>query len=512
MSLFLHLRLRKPQRLMALASAGLLVPLGVAPALAQGIITPSAAMAPRQEREQLAPEVMQAEATKAQATSNQLAFDESVKRLSQTEQSDPAEALTQYKRFFSERALSPALGVQVGLKIAQLRLKLGDQAGALQTCEVIGAKYADEPTVALFALEKARVLLGQKQLAQASEVVNEVMPELVALGPSRYVEISDVLLQLVQTNLDSGEAGGKERARTLCVDLEEVYLRWTKKDAVDHLWQRFEVLQTKYEEVGDKQRAEELLPKVGDALLKMPIEVGYVEGAVLSVETARYFTSQGRPEKSALFYKRVPDFGDKWHTGVALYDQASFLIDGGKYQEAQELLSHSDEQNNSQEVNVLTSSLLASAYYKTGELGIARQQAQISLKSFVELQNPRGSVEELADNAQSIISWSELWNASPILCLPNKVRLQVNSGEPNIVSLKVRTLNDVPLNLAVDNSAIQTRLEEEGEQSQFYFERVAQLRIAPDALLNSSEAIVTVSSPKYPNFVLHVLVHIDRAD
>ena len=277
---------------------------------------------------------MQAETMQAQATSNQLAWDESVKRLSQVEQNDPAEALAQYKRFFGERALSPELGVQVGLKIAQLRLKLGDEAGALQTCEVIGAKYADEPTSALFALEKARVLMGQKQLAEASQCVDEAMPELVALGPSRYREISDVLLQLVQANLDSGDAGGKERARALCVDVEEVYLRWLKGGTLSHTWPMFEALQEKYQQAGEQKRAEELLPKAVDVLLQAKATPQNPEGADVSLEAARWLLQKGDFASAQKLYSKASDYGNTFVAQVALTDQGQLLLAEKHPQEA----------------------------------------------------------------------------------------------------------------------------------------------------------------------------------
>ncbi len=484
---------------MALVSAGLLVPLDVAPSLAQNVITPSAAMAPREQREQLAPAVMQ-----AQATANQLAFDESLKRLSQVEQSEPAEALAQYKRFFSERALSPELGVQIGLKIARLRLAMGDEAGALQTCEVIGAKYADEPTAALFALEKARVLLGQKQLAPASEEVNEAMPEWVALGPSRYREISDVLLQLVQANLDSGDADGKERARALCVDLEEVYLRWTKKDAVDHLWQRFEALQVDYEKAGDEKRAEELLPKVGDALLKMPVKSGYVEGAALSLETARWLTGQGRYEQAALFYAHVPNFRDEWHTALAICDQATTLINQGKNEEARRLLNMPVDGQGANQIRVALLFLKARSYYKTGDFKIAINYAQ-------QIIDQAAAMEISPAEAMAIQNWSLRWSKAPILTTKQKLRLvimlQEQSEKPVTSHFFVRTLHDVPLVATVSDERMQIRVTGNKKENDYFAQTDLALEV-PRSLSQSVNATITVSSPQFPDYQAKILLEV----
>ena len=448
---------------MALASAGLLVPMWVAPTLAQGVaaITSSATvpMAPRQEREQLAPAVMQAEATKAQATANQLAFDESVKRLSQVEQSNPAEALAQYKRFFSERALSPELGVQVGLKIAQLRLKLGDEAGALQTCEVIGAKYADEPTVALFALEKARVLLGQKQLAEASECVNEAMPELVALGPSRYREMSDLLLQLVQANLDSGEAEGKEWARALCVDLEELYLRWLKGGTLPHTWPMFEALQAKYEEAGGQKRAEELLPKAVDVLLQAKATPQNLEGADVSIEAARWMIHNGYAKEAKLLYAKVPEYGNTFGSGMAVLDQARNLLDGGEQKMGQQLLrdlaAHSDGK-----IQLVARVWLSQSLYGQGDLDGAQSVAKQALPVDSTAYQESGD-KVLYVTAREIYSRAGGWKDQPIQTDAKEVVLQANPSQPEApvyARFRIKTYGDTSITASVDNPNIQAHV------------------------------------------------------
>ena len=388
---FAHRQPRTTPRLLAPLCAGLLVPMLVTAAPAQNsphalLIAPARSMsnatepmAPRAEREQLAEAVMAPsapETTQTKTTVNQLAFDEAVKRLRAAETSEPRWALEQYKRFFDECTLAPALGVQVGLKIAQLRLKWGDAEGALQTCEVIAQKYAGEPSAVLLELQKSRVLLERARWAEAAECVSAVVPELVALGPSHYVEISDVLLQLVQALLDEGETA---QAQALCVDLEVVYLRWMKRDTVDHLWQRFEVLQAHYQGAGDAKRAAELMPKVADALLKTPVEPGFTEGAVLSLEAARWLNEHDSPDEAAVFYARIPEFGDSWHSGLALYDQGLRLVERGEHEAARALLLRPVSGPRADEIKIGLLSLLSSSYLATGDNALARQSAQQAL-------------------------------------------------------------------------------------------------------------------------------------
>ena len=468
---FPHLQPRPSLRLVARMSAGALVPLCVAPALAQGVsvgIAPATAIAPRAEREKQAPAVMApatpqaSEASQAERVANELAWSESLKRLREAETSEPSRALSEYKRFFSERALSPELGVQVGLKVAELRLQMGDAKGALQTCEVLAAKYADEPSAALFALQKARVLMESKQLAEASRSVNDVMPSLVALGPSRYLEISDVLLKLVQANLDGGEAGGKERARALCVDLEEVYLRWTKKDAVDHLWQRFEALQTKYQEAGDEKRADELLPKVGDLLLKTPVEVGYIEGAVLSLESARWFKQHGHQEQSSFLYERVPKFGDGWHTILARYDQALPLMNLGQFDEARAILSSPlDATVRQYDGGIAQNVWLASLEYQQGNLEAAFRLGKKVKETVSPDSNSSNLVRNLYQMGSEIYSRAGGWKEQAIQTKIKEIVFRSNplqSNQPLYARFRIKTYGDNSVTATVDNPAFQARV------------------------------------------------------
>ncbi len=424
---FLHPKPRPSLYLAVQLGAGLLVPMWVAPALAQGVavITPSPAMAPRDEREKLAPLVMApaaAEAMRAEQTANQLAWRESLKRMSEAEADDPSRALAAYKRFFNERTMSPALGVEVGLKIAQLRSKLGDSQGALQTCEVLGAKYADELTAALLSLQKARVLMESKQLAQASECVNEAMPELVALGPSRYREISDVLLQLVQANLDSDDAEGKERARALCVGVEEVYLRWLKGDTLPHTWQMFEALQTKYRQAGGHKRADELLPKAVDVLLQAKTTSQNPEGADVSTMAARWLLQKGDSASAQKLYARASGYGNDFVSQVALTDQGQILLSNQRPQEAIDLMLR----NSPKGLEFGPQFVVAQAYWQM-EDWFRAESAFLKVQSFDVHGNGAEVFHQLAQNSLNLL---QFWK-NKTFTLPLKM-LKADKDENNV--------------------------------------------------------------------------------
>ena len=469
---FLPAKPRPPLRLLALVGAGLLGPTFIVAAQAQGELQmapraalsaptiAASAMAPREQREQLAPAVMQAEARQAQATANQLAFEESVKRLSQTEQNSPAEALAQYKRFFAERTLAPELGVQVGLKIAELRLAMGDAKGALQTCQVIGAKYADEPTAALFALEKARVLMGQKQLAGASQSVNEAMPSLVALGPSRYLEISELLLQLVQANLDSGETEDKERAKALCVDVEEIYLRWLKGNTVDHLRERFQVLQANYRAIGEQKRAEELFPKISDALLRSPVDPNNGEAGVMSLQMAQWIYDE-RSSKSVVMssderneafqlYTQAAVSSDDFHSGWSIMECFGRELKADPKQAETHLLQIQKEVK-TPSARIAIYFLLARARYKDSDWDafLSRSKEAIEQYESTSSESQRKAFAQEALHCKDAQHWAKMWKSNLVVAEQHDLNITFDKPLQQSVERRIFVNTVVPVQLQV---------------------------------------------------------------
>ena len=413
-------------------------------------------MAPREEREKLAPAAMApaaAELMRAEGTANQLAWRESLKRMSEAEADDPSRALAAYKRFFVERTMSPELGVEVGLKIAQLRSKLGDNAGALQTCEVLAAKYADEPTAVLLSLQKARVLMEGKQLAQASECVNEAMPELVALGPSRYREISDLLLKLVQANLDSGDADGKERAKALCVGVEEVYLRWLKGGTLPHTWQMFEALQAKYQQAGEQKRAEELLPKAIDVLLQAKATPQNPEGADVSIEAARWMIRNGSNEEADLLYDKATKYGNAFGNSMVMLDQANNSLNAGKTEEGSQLLQRLIPISSGR-IKLISQVWLGNALYDRGDLeGVKKVLAPLLSKADLYQE---GEDVSFYLQAKDTYSRADKWIMHPIQADVKEVNFTGSSetDQPLYTRFRIRVYGGMPLSIAVDSPLI----------------------------------------------------------
>jgi tetratricopeptide (TPR) repeat protein len=374
----------------------------------------------RIEREKLASSVMSPEPNAAVSRAEQAldlaAFNETAKRLQEVEVSDPNRALREYRRFLTKHDLSPGLGVQLALKVAQMRQKLNDFQGALLTCDVMAKKYTAEPSSALLLLQKGRVLMSQKKLVQASQCVDEAMPELMALGTQHYAEASEFLLQLAQRNLVGGEGEGKARAAELYADVEQIYLRWIKKDTVDHLWQRFKALQADYQQAGDEKGANELLPKVADLLLQIPPKPDTIEGAVLSLEAARWFSQQGENEQASVFYKRIPEFHDRWHTFLALYDQCNFLLSSEHIDDAQSLLDQWKKKYSSDLFPYGVSLMEGNISMRRGQWSYAHSAYSRAAKEFGDLNQNNTGDRVILGFITDGVEWSKTWMERSFVC------------------------------------------------------------------------------------------------
>jgi tetratricopeptide (TPR) repeat protein len=292
----------------------------------------------RSEREKLAPAAMALQAEADKQAVEITVFNETVKRLRNVEARDSARALAEYRRFWVGRAPVPAVGVLAGIKVSQMRQRLGEIEGALSTCDTLAKKYADEPSSILLSFQKANVLMSQKRLAEASECVGKVLPELLGLGPAHYDGATTLLLKLAQANLDSEDKDGKQRARALCLDVEQIYLQWLKAGTIPHTWQMFEVLRVKYQQAGAQSQARELLPKVADALLQMTPTTKNPEGADVSLLAARWLFEHGRGDEAQALLVKESNYGNPYVTTVAVIDQADYFISRQEYERARLLL------------------------------------------------------------------------------------------------------------------------------------------------------------------------------
>ena len=474
----------------------------------------------RGEREARAPQVMTPAAGTGAASDGAYSLDEAMerqvwqeaqKRLATVEASDPKRALAEYKKFWQGRVPHPGVAIEVALKVVELRLKLNDVAGALLTCEYMQQKYAAEPTAVQLSLEKARVLVRQQRFEEAAATVDGAMPKLLALGPSSYPHTSEVLLNLAQASGETGGEAGKQWASQLYEGVEQVYLRWTKQDAIDHLWQRFEALQIAYQQVGDSKKAEELLPKVSDTILKTPVKKNYVEGAVLSLETARWLMQQGQEEQAALFYARVPQFGDEHHTILARYDQVAIEMQKGNSAQARKILLQ-PAPNVSPSIRLATSSAVANSYYQEGDFAEA---GKLFLQIVTQAKTIRGSNEDrdeaavIMDAAKEHLRLIEKWMQTPLVCEPSQffVRPALLGDEPVTRWLYVSSSRYVPVEVKSSNPFVVVKEGQKrwADDGQLQYNQEFEVTVSNEAQ-SSTASWLTVTSPRFPTAKVQVPV------
>ena len=277
--------------MMLLSKICLLACVAVASALANCVLA-HAQVGGRQERETRAPGVVFDSPT-AEAAEQEV-LQETQKRLSKIEKSDPKRALLEYKKFWQGRTPHPSVAIEVALKVTELRLGLKDVQGALFTCDTMQKKYWAHPASVQLALRKAQILVSQKRLDEASTVVDTSLTRLLALGPTSYLHTSGALLNMAQLSAEIGGEEGNRWASELYEGVEQVYLHWLKTETPSRIWNLFEVLQARYQKIGDKRRSAEVLPKAADALLKIkPAPINSGNGGLEEAILWRVIVGQG---------------------------------------------------------------------------------------------------------------------------------------------------------------------------------------------------------------------------
>lgn len=105
------------------------------------------------------------------------------------------------------------------------------------------------------------------------------------------------------------------------------------------------------------------------------------------VETARSYTQAGDKTKAQAAYDQVPQYGQAWYSGLAIYDQALALIEANKHAEGRALLQQPLSGARADAVKVGLLSLLSDSYLRTGEVEMARLTAQSALDAYGALKN-----------------------------------------------------------------------------------------------------------------------------
>jgi predicted negative regulator of RcsB-dependent stress response len=493
---------------------GLLLP--VSGARGQGVNTP---VDVRADRERNAPQVMSgntrvpAGITTRPAGSGQPGLDEAteldvwketLKRLREVEKNDPARALAEYKKFWQNRVPNGSVGVQAAVKVAQLRYATKDVTGALFTCDYMLKKYADEPLSGLLILQKADVLAKEKRLDEASALLTQSTSRLVALGPERFPQASDLLLRLGQMNAERGDDKGRQQAAELYAGVEQVYLKWLEGGTISHTWQMFEALEAKYQQV-DSRLADVVLQKAADVLLKMEPTRKNPEGADASVMAARWLMNQGREVEAQQLLGKIEDYGNSFVSKVGALDRGRFLLEKGNYDEGRKLLLQVLASSDG-ELRMALLLVLSRSFYRTGDFTSAYHYASEAISQ--QSANPNQNLTVFVKDATEIVASIEQWNRTPILCDPQQLIIasdpKVHANRPVVRRLKARTLRNVPLVVSVDDPSFKARVVQDNgweveqiDTPGYIYEKEVIIEVAAQALKEGAQATLVISSPEF---------------
>ena len=103
--------------------------------------------------------------------------------------------------------------------------------------------------------------------------------------------------------------------------------------------------------------------------------------------------------------------------------------------------------------------MLAQSYYATGEFEQAEQLAQETLEgaSKVGKVSPIFGFDVVRNTAQDLLRWSKLWQATPLVCGPEKLERRVATGNGKTVwktRLVVRSFKAVALDVKCDDASV----------------------------------------------------------
>ncbi|MDQ3814409.1 MAG: tetratricopeptide repeat protein, partial [Armatimonadota bacterium] len=240
--------------------------------------------------------------------------------------------------------------------------------------------------------------------------------------------------------------------------------------------------------------------------------------ASLRLHAARLYRQIGEKEKAHELYTQVPQYGAGWITGLAIFDQASELLHQGQHAEARKLLLQPVTGAGAEPVQVALLARLGDSFYHTGEFDQARHYYQKAIERFQSLSPAqRGNgLEATLNMVQRTLRRVEQWTKEPIIVEPRELRLQVRPQQktPTIGRLSVHTFQDVPLTVTTANPLIKARVLESSGWGDEAIKSGADgmikeviVEIASEALQRSLQVTLNVSSPKFPDFKVQVLVH-----
>jgi len=240
--------------------------------------------------------------------------------------------------------------------------------------------------------------------------------------------------------------------------------------------------------------------------------------AEMLLVTARAWAKVGNQEKARLFYAKTAEDGDGWMSGIAIWDQASALIQQRRNKEAQQFLETPQVKSvgaTSLEARAITLSTLTYAYYRSGNFVSARQVANEATVAFEGLAlKPTNPVQLHAHVVSQCLDWIRQWEKSLILCEPSELHLGVLEGDKEKDSssarVRIRTSQDVWLVPRSMDARIKVRLANEGDSvdKQYFLEKEVIVEVNPHQIRSNFDTSIEVSSPQLPNVIVRIPVRV----
>jgi|GEM_PF-4966233 len=245
-----------------------------------------------------------------------------------------------------------------------------------------------------------------------------------------------------------------------------------------------------------------------------------------TVQTARDYWRAGEKQQAKVLYDRVPDYGYGWATGMAIYDQAQYLMEEGNWAAAQELLQQAIKSNAvtgpyAEQAMPGLWGALGYAQYRQNDLKGARSSVQTAQKLYAALSqilDKDGMGVQLA-KAQQLESWIKRWQKNALIIEPDHLTVAVRdaNGLPGKAGMvyfhfTVRSLMDVPFSVNVGDSGMQQQSPApKPVQGTYDLARDVALQLPVKGDEQPRTLTVTVTSPAFPGFRKDVSVELVRA-
>lgn len=187
--------------------------------------------------------------------------------------------------------------------------------------------------------------------------------------------------------------------------------------------------------------------------------------AGVRIDAARAYKRTGTPEnksKAESLYAQVPGFGDSWDTVMARYDHAQPLMNAGKLDEAQAILSAPLKLDERSEFGVIAQNTwLANIAYQKGDLDNALRLSKIAVDAGQGVALTNDSIRGLYSMARDTNTRSGGWKNQPIQTDTKNVVFQANPSQheaPLYARFRIKTYGDTSITASVDNPNIQARV------------------------------------------------------